>query len=125
MGLRIHRPHALPFLLLNLYLPAADPASASELVDQVFEYVAASGEDAIIAGDVNLVHGQAPFAQARASGAWRSFDEVLCGDLPTQGTRRTADDCCAGRVIDFAVGAPAIQPLGLVQGSGHRSLPNP
>ena len=105
--LRVWRPRQRPLLMVNLYLPASSRTEAAEILTNVFEYVASTGEDAIIAGDFNLTEEMWPISSALISGRWRSANEMLLGDRVRPPTHRQADGAYS-RCIDFALGTPHI-----------------
>ncbi|CAE7223538.1 unnamed protein product [Symbiodinium sp. CCMP2456] len=82
-AVRLHRPVGRPIMLLNLYLPAASEVLAAKLLDDVFSFAAARGDETILLGDFNLPPDRAPIADARAAGFWRLADKTrgtfLCG----------------------------------------------
>ncbi|CAE7271763.1 unnamed protein product, partial [Symbiodinium sp. CCMP2456] len=110
-AVRLHRPVGRPIILLNLYLPAASEALAAKLLDDVFSFAAARGDETILLGDFNLPPDRAPIADARAAGFWRLADETVEGDIPLRPTRRDEHGQPTGRCVDFAlstVGVPAL-----------------
>ncbi|CAE7800881.1 pol, partial [Symbiodinium sp. CCMP2456] len=110
-AVRLHRPVGRPIMLLNLYLPAASEVLAAKLLDDVFSFAAARGDETILLGDFNLPPDRAPIADARAAGFWRLADETVEGDIPLRPTRRDEHGQPTGRCVDFAlstVGVPAL-----------------
>ena len=105
--LRVWRPRQRPLLLVNIYLPASSRTEAAEILHNVFEYVAGTGEDAIIAGDFNLIEDMWPISSALISGRWRSANEMLLGDCARPPTHRQADGTYS-RCVDFALGTPHV-----------------
>ena len=70
MAIKLHRPGQRPLLLVNVYLHASNSTHAGQCLDSIFEWIAATGEDAMIVGDFNLESYNWPISAALASGRW-------------------------------------------------------
>ena len=66
----------------NVYLPAHSATEASSLLHDVFEFLASTGEECIIAGDFNLIPGHSPL-YCSCSGFLAPRRRILClGTMP-------------------------------------------
>lgn len=110
--LRVHRPGQRPFLLTNLYLHASSKRDASNLGHQLFELVAATGEDCLFVGDWNNTPEEEPAVAALRSGQLHLADDVAGPFQLHQPTRAN------GRHIDYALHTVNVVPSARNQVTG-------
>ena len=116
---KAHHPGCRPFLLVNIYSHSGNQHAAAEMLQKVMDWLASTGETAMIIGDFNLEANQSPIAGARMTGRWYDVDELVLGDQRQKGTRRVWQTGeYTGRVIDYALVTPELYPVHRIQDKG-------
>ena len=99
MAVKLSRPGQRPLLLLNVYLPAADFALGTRVMEELMEWAATTGEEWVIFGDYNREQLQYPISHYLAAGLACACDPPHA----TIGTRRDEEGNQERRRIDYAL----------------------